>query len=114
MEFAYTVYGNEMALKLNFVLFAAYFTQNIILHSECLQKIAKHVGMDEQKAAGILKSEKYESEVLTDENEASARGIYAIPHFDFDGKFSVGGSMPLTGFRDAIEGMLQIKGEKQE
>lgn len=112
MKFAYTTYGNEMALKLNFALFAAYFTQNLILDVATLQRIAEHVGMDPQQSADVFKSEKYESEVVDDEKEAAARGIYAIPYFDLGGKFSVGGSMPLNGFMDAITRMIQ--GEKQE
>lgn len=112
MKFAYATYGNEMALKLNFALFAAYFTQNLILDVETLQRIAEHVDMEPQQSADVLKSAKYESEVIDDEKEAAARGIYAIPYFDFDGKFSVGGSMSQNGFMDAIARMIQ--GEKQD
>lgn len=106
MKFAYAEYGDEMALKLNSRFFSAYFTQNLILDDENLQKIAEYVGMDPQMSANVLKSGQYESEVVADEREAAARGIYAIPYFDFDGKFSVGGSMSLDGFRNAIGRMM--------
>lgn len=113
MKFTYAEYGNKMALDLNFTLFAAYFTQNLILDDDNLLKIAARIGMDAQLSADALKSGEYEAQVIGDEREAAYMGIHAIPHFDFDGKFSVGGSMPLDGFRNAIERMIQINGGKQ-
>lgn len=112
LKSAYAEYGNELALQLNFALFAAYFTQNLVLDDENLVKIAQSVGMDRQYSEELLKSEKYESEVLADEKEAAERGIYAIPYFDFDSKFSVSGSMPMDGFRDAIRKMIKLNGGK--
>lgn len=112
LKFAYAEYGDKLALELNFALFAAYFTQNLVLDDAHLVRIAQSVGMDSSLSEEILKTDKYESEVIADEREAAARGIYAIPCFDFDGKFSVGGSMPLAGFRDAIRKMTQMNGDK--
>lgn len=114
MKCAYSAYVNDMALRLNLAIFAAYFTQNLILDTETLQKIAEHTGMDPKMAADVLNSEKYESKVVADGKEAAQRGIYAIPYFDFDEKFSVGGSMTLAGFRNAIVKMMEMKGEKQK
>ena len=113
MKFAYAEYGNKMALDLNFALFAAYFTQNLILDDDSLLKIAARIGMDAQLSEDVLKSGKYEAQVIADEREAAEKGIHAIPHFDFDGKFSVGGSMSLAGFREAVGRMMQINGGKQ-
>lgn len=110
LKYACAEYGDELALKLNFALFAAYFTQNLVLDDENLVKIARSVGMDSNMAEEVLKTGKYEAEVITDEREAAARGVYAIPYFDFDGKFSVSGSMPLNGFRDAVTKMIQMNG----
>lgn len=108
MKFAYAEYGNKMALDLDFALFAAYFTQNLILDDDNLLKIAARIGMNAQLSEDVLKSGRFESQVIADEKEAAERGIHAIPHFDFDGKFSVGGSMPLAGFREAVGRMMQI------
>lgn len=109
LKFAYAEYGDKLALKLNFALFAAYFTENMVLDDANLVKIALTVGMDVRMAEDVLKSGKYEGEVLADEREAAERGIYAIPYFDFDGKFSIGGSTPLSGFQDALRKMLHIR-----
>lgn len=106
MKFAYAQYGSGVALKLNFNLFAAYFTQNLILDDENLVKIAGQTGMDREMAKSVLKSWEYEAEVVADERNSAARGIYAMPYFDFAGKFSVGGAMSLARFKKAINEML--------
>lgn len=111
LKFAYAEYGDKLGLKLNFALFAAYFTENLVLDDANLVKIALSVGMDVRMAEDVLKSGKYEGEVLADEREAAERGIHAIPYFDFDGKFSIVGSMPLNGFQDALRKMLQMRRE---
>lgn len=113
MKFAYAEYGNKMPLDLNFALFAAYFTQNLILDDDNLLKIAARIGMNAQLSEDVLKSGRFESQVIADEKEAAERGIHAIPHFDFDGKFPVGGSMTLDGFREAVGRMMQINGGRQ-
>ena len=112
LKFAYAKYGSETALKLNFALFAAYFTQNLVLDDANLVKIAESVGMDARLCEDVLNTGEYETEVIADEREASERGIYAIPYFDFGGKFSIGGSMPLDGFKDAIRKMMAMNGDK--
>lgn len=110
MKFAYAEYGDELALKLNFALFAAYFIENLVLDDTNLLKIAQTVGMDSQASGVVLKSGKYEDEVISDEREAVERGIYAIPYFD--GKFAIGGSMPLDGFKGALRKMFWMNGDK--
>ncbi|MDE5831833.1 MAG: hypothetical protein K2H64_02415 [Desulfovibrio sp.] len=70
MKFAYADYDNQIALDLNFALFAAYFTKNLILDDANLLKIAADIGMGEQLAARVLNSDTYRADVIGDEREA--------------------------------------------
>lgn len=106
-------HGDGMALQLNFALFDAYFTRNLVLDDENLVKIAAETGLNAKNAQKVLASDEYLQDVLADEHEAAARGIYAIPYFDFGGKFAINGATTLAGFRQAILKMMDDNGEKR-
>lgn len=114
LKFAYAGYDTKLALELNFALFAAYFTRNLVLDDANIAKIGQSVGMDAHMSEDVLKSGKYEPEVLADGKRAVEKGIYAIPYFDFDGMFSIRGSMLLNGFKDALKIMLQMRERMDE
>lgn len=99
-------YGNEAALKFNFVLMDAYFTKNLILDDSILIMLASENGYDVAMVKEVLKSDLYLEEVLADEKEALRQGIHSIPCFVFDDKYIIRGSMSLEGFKDALSQIL--------
>lgn len=107
-------YGNDMALKLNFALFDAYFTKNIVLEDKNLVDIASSLGINSTTVKTVLDNNEYDQEVINDEQEAAQNGIYSIPRFEFDKKFAVNGSMDFAGFRSAIKEMAYQNGGKYE
>lgn len=111
LKYAEHTYGNEMALKLNFALFDAYFTKNLVLDVKTLVKISSSMGMDAGTVKQMLETDEYAAEVIADEQDAARKGIFSIPRFEFDGKFAVNGSIGLDGFKDAIREMTANSGK---
>lgn len=107
-------YGRETALKLNFDLFAAYFTRNLVLDDENLIGIFRGAGLPANLAREVLDSGEYERAVLEDEQEARARGITAIPYFEFDGQFAINGATSLQGYREALAQMIKDSRRSKE
>lgn len=104
-------FGDEAALKLNFAFLTAYFTSNLVLDDANIVRVCGASGFDEDAVRNVLESGEYEKAVLDDEREARERGIYAIPYFDFAGKFAINGAASLDIFRQALERMVQSEGE---
>ncbi|MBD5186209.1 MAG: DsbA family oxidoreductase [Bacteroidales bacterium] len=99
--------------RLNEALFAAYFTENLILADRnVLLDKAESVGMDREKVRLMLESDKYDDEVRLDEREAGMRGVRGVPYIVFGGSFAVPGAMSIEGFRSALERELR-KEEKE-
>ena len=108
MKLAEAKYDRETVAKLNEALFAAYFTENLILadHKVLLDK-ALSVGMDEKEVKEVLDSDKYDDEVRLDEREAAMRGVHGVPYIMFNGSFAVPGAMTIDGFKSALERELK-------
>lgn len=108
MKLAETKYDRNTVEKLNEVLFAAYFTENLVLSDhEVLTKKAVSVGMDEKEVREVLNSDRYDDEVRLDEREAGTRGIHGVPYIVFNGHFAVPGAMSIDGFKSALERELR-------
>lgn len=108
MKLAETKYDRNTVEKLNEVLFAAYFTENLVLSDhEVLTKKAVSVGMDEKEVCEVLNSDRYDDEVRLDEREAGTRGIHGVPYIVFNGHFAVPGAMSIDGFKSALERELR-------
>lgn len=107
LKFVGDEYGNDAALKFNFVLMDAYFTRNLVLDVPTLITLAEENNLDTDKVKEVLNSDRYIDEVLADENEASLKGIHSIPCFIFDDKYILQGSMPLDGFKDALRQIIK-------
>ncbi len=113
MKLAEAKYDRETVGRLNEALFAAYFTENLVLsdHKVLLDK-AISVGMDEKEVKEVLESDKYDDEVRFDEREAMMRGVRGVPYIVFNGGFAVPGAMTIDGFKSALRRELK-KQEKE-
>ena len=108
MKLAEAKYDHTTVEKLNEALFAAYFTENLVLsdHKVLIDK-AISVGMDEKEVRGTLDSDRYDDEVRLDEREAAMRGVRGVPYMIFNGSFAVPGAMTTEGFRSVLERELR-------
>ena len=115
MKLAEAKYDRETVAKLTEALFAAYFTENLILadHKVLLDK-ALSVGMDEKEVKEVLDSDKYDDEVRLDEREAAMRGVHGVPYIVFNGSFAVPGAMTIDGFKSALERELKKQAKESE
>ncbi len=113
MKLAEAKYDRATVRHLNEALFAAYFTENLVLsdHKVLLDK-AVAVGMDEKEVKEVLDSDKYDDEVRFDEREAMMRGVRGVPYIVFNGGFSVPGAMTIDSFKSALRRELK-KQEKE-
>lgn len=113
MKLAESKYDRDTVGRLNEALFAAYFTENLVLsdHKVLLDK-AVFVGMDEKEVREVLESDKYNDEVRFDEREAMMRGVHGVPYIVFNGGFAVPGAMTIDGFKSALRRELK-KQEKE-
>ena len=115
MKLAEAKYDRETVARLNEALFAAYFTENLVLsdHKVLLDK-ALSVGMDGEEVKAVLESDKYDDEVRLDEREAAMRGVRGVPYIVFGGEFAVPGAMSIDGFKSAVERLLRRQKEEQK
>ena len=115
MKLAEAKYDRATVEKLNEALFAAYFTENLVLadHKVLLEK-AISVGMNADEVKEVLESDKYDDEVRFDEREAAMRGVRGVPYIVFDGDFAVPGAMTVDGFKSALERVLRKQEKNQD
>lgn len=115
MKLAEAKYDRATVQRLNEALFAAYFTENLVLsdHSVLIDK-AVSVGMDGKVVKDMLDSDRYDDEVRFDEREAAMRGVRGVPYIVFDGNFAVPGAMSIDGFKSALERELKRKEKSAE
>ena len=115
MKLAEAKYDKATVERLNEALFAAYFTENLVLadHNVLTEK-AISAGMDEKDVREVLSSDMYDDEVRFDEREAAMRGVRGVPYMVFNGKFAVPGAMSTDGFRSVIERELKKQAKEAE
>ena len=115
MKLAEAKYDRATVGRLNEALFAAYFTENLVLsdHKVLLDK-AVSVGMGADEVKAVLESDKYDDEVRFDEREAAMRGVRGVPYIVFGGEFAVPGAMTVDGFKSALERLLRRKKEEEK
>lgn len=115
MKLAEAKYDRATVGRLNEALFAAYFTENLVLadHKVLLDK-AVSVGMDADEVKAVLESDKYNDEVRFDEREAAMRGVRGVPYIVFNGEFAVPGAMTVDGFKSALERTLRRQEEEEK
>lgn len=112
MKLAEAKYDSVTTGRLNEALFAAYFTENLVLsdHKVLMEK-ALSAGMREEDVREVLDSDKYDDEVLFDEREAAMRGVHGVPYIVFNGSFAVPGAMSIDAFKSALQRELKKQGE---
>lgn len=107
MKYCTANYEQEMLVKLNFALFKANFTDNLMLSDRgVLAEVASGVGMDGGKVAEFLVTEEYASEVRGDEAEAEASNLEFIPYMLFENGEVLQGVMSNGALKDAIRGLV--------
>lgn len=108
MKLAEAKYDRATVGRLNEALFAAYFTENLVLadHQVLLDK-AIAAGMKEEEVKEVLESNMYDDEVRFDEREAAMRGIHGVPYILFNGSFAVPGAMSIDAFKSALQRELK-------
>lgn len=113
MKLAEARYDRDVVERLNEALFAAYFTENLVLsdHKVLINKAVK-AGIDEAEAREVLESGRYADEVRLDEREAGMRGVRGVPYIVFNGAFAVPGALSEDGFKDALERVLRQQKEE--
>ena len=112
MKLAEDKYDSATVGRLNEALFAAYFTENLVLadHKVLLEK-AVSVGMDEKEVKDMLELDRYDDEVRFDEREAGMRGVRGVPYIVFNGTFAVPGAMSIDAFKSALQRELKKQEE---
>ncbi len=115
MKLAEAKYDRATVGRLNEALFAAYFTENLVLsdHKVLLDK-ALSVGMKEEDVKEVLESDKYDDEVRFDEREAAMRGVSGVPFIVFNGGFAVPGAMSTDAFKSVLQRELKKQGKEAE
>lgn len=115
MKLAEDKYDRETVARLNEALFAAYFTENLVLsdHKVLLDK-ALAAGMGEAEVKEVLESDMYDDEVRFDEREAAMRGVRGVPYIMFGGDFAVPGAMTIDGFKSALQRQLRRQSKAEE
>lgn len=113
MKLAEAKYDRDTIGRLNEALFAAYFTENLVLsdHKVLLDK-ALSVGMGEEEVKEVLESDKYDDEVRFDEREAAMRGVHGVPYIMFNGGFAVPGAMSIDAFKSVL--LRELKKQEPE
>ena len=76
-------------------LFAAYFSENLELADHgVLRKIGIDAGLVSREVDELLASDRFESEVRSDEFEAHNRNIHAVPFFVINDTQNISGAAP--------------------
>lgn len=115
MKLAEAKYDRHTVEKLNEALFAAYFTENLVLSDhKVLTDKALSVGMKEEDVKQVLDSDMYDDEVRFNEREAAMRGVHGVPYILFNGEFAVPGAMTIDGFKSALERAKKWQQKKEE
>ena len=90
-------------MKLNHLLFDAYFTRNLVLADrEVLLSVAGEAGMDKEQVTAMLDTDRFADDVRFDEREAQMRGVRGVPYMVFNGEFAVPGALSLDAMKEAL------------
>lgn len=108
MKLAEAKYDRQTVGRLNEALFAAYFTDNLVLadHKVLLYR-AVAAGMKEEDVKAVLDSDLYDDEVRFDEREAAMRGVRGVPYFVINGSMAIPGAMSIDSFKAALQRELK-------
>jgi len=85
--------------------------KNINSH-ECLREAGLAVGLDQDTLLAVLESDKFGQDVRKDEEQASAMGITAVPHFRFNRVNIIKGARPPEVFLKMLEDCSEFEAGK--
>ena len=95
--------GSEEELALKYALLRAYFTDGVDVSSRGeLARIAGEVGLDRRRAAQILESDEFVSEVRVQEQHYIANGIHSVPAIIINNAHLISGGQPVEIFESAL------------
>lgn len=82
----------------------AYFINGKWLNdNHTLLELAEKIGLDKEKAAKVLESDKYLGEMQQDIAVAQQIGVQGVPFFVIDGKYGLSGAQPVDTFRQVLK-----------
>lgn len=111
VQFAKLEKSPEIAEKLDKLLYDAYFTQNLKLSDEdVLVGIAERSGLEREETLEVLRSDKFNQEVIYDERLALGYGIRAVPFYVFDEKYAIPGALSYEDFKKVL---TQVKSNSE-
>lgn len=84
-------------------LFAAYFREGRdVGDRDTLISLMAESGLDRDRAAALLGSDEYRSEVLAEDRAARQAGLEAVPTFVLEGHILFSGAVPADVFAEAL------------
>ena len=108
-KFAHSKGEPELYERIINNLFAAYFADNKELADhEVLIQAGIDAGLDKLELEKFLAGNKFQAEVLSDEQEAFAKGIRGVPFFVLDDAYALSGAQPVEIFSQAIAKALKL------
>ena len=101
--------GGDHQQRLKHALLRAYFTEGADVSShDVLVRVAADVGLDAQRARGILGSDEFAVDVRAAQKHFQSLGIRAVPSVILDGKHLVQGGQPVETFERALRQVAGI------
>ena len=85
------------------LLFKAYFTDGKNIDSDqTLIELALELNLDTQELSGVLTSDEYTQDVLSDIEEAQHIGVRGVPFFVFNRKYAISGAQDSQLFLETL------------
>ena len=85
------------------LLFKAYFTDGKNIDSDqTLIELALELNLDTQELSGVLTSDEYTQDVLSDIEEAKHIGVRGVPFFVFNRKYAISGAQDSQLFLETL------------
>ncbi|MBQ9003143.1 MAG: DsbA family oxidoreductase [Eggerthellaceae bacterium] len=84
--------------------YEAYFVKNEVMADHgVLRRLAAEAGLPEVDVDRVLGSDEYGADVRSDEREAHAMGVHAVPFFVVDDKYAISGCYPTDEMARVLE-----------
>jgi len=97
------------------ILFRAYFVDNRVLADHAtLRELAAEAGLPAQDVDRVLDSDEFTREVRSDEDQAAALGVHAVPFFVVDGTYAIEGCRPTSQMVAVLQEAMAIAAKNAE
>lgn len=85
-------------------IFKAYYTEGKdTADYDTLVALATEIGLDGEEARTVLEENKYETEVLQDQQQAYQVGVQGVPFYVFNNKYAVSGAQSPEVFKQVLQ-----------